>query len=254
MGTIDRTLVSFLLLCCIALPAVSVDFEEGFDDAEVGLEPGDGDWIVYDEEDLGDLGPSSWTIMGSPLDGVAISQGSNIWGDATDAVAIGSFVIYDTLEWADFRLEVDVVANDNDGMGLVWRWEDMFNHYRYITMIDSGNSPAGRKGPYRIMERRLGDGAGAELPFYETLAELKAAYVQGQPEVWALEAIGNTLNFYVNDELILEATDSTYVKGKVGFLVYAQSGVFFDNLSITDLWAVDAQGKLAATWAEIKIH
>ena len=27
---------------------------------------------------------------------------------------------------------------------------------------------------------------------------------------------------------------------------------FLDNLLITDLWAVDAKGKLAATWAKIK--
>ena len=181
-----------------------------------------------------------------------MTQNSNIWGDATDAVAIGSFVIYDKAEWADFALEVDVLANDNDGMGLVRRWKDMLNHYRYITMVDTGNSPAGRRGPYRAMERRLGDAGGDSLPFYEVLQENTDAYEQGVAQHWTLEAIGDTFKFYVDGKLTLEAQDSVYESGKVGFLVYAQSGVFFDDLRITDLWAVDAKGKLAATWAKIK--
>ena len=252
MGYIKSIFACLILIFCVTFSAISGDFVENFDDSEVGMEPGEADWIVYDEEDLGDPGPSSWSIIASPLDGPAMSQASNIWGDATDTVAIGSFVIYDKAEWEDFMLEVDVLANDNDGMGLVWRWQDMYNHYRFMTMIDPGNSPNGRKGPYRIMEYRLGDDGGDELPFYETIAEVNEAYTQGVPETWKLEAIGTSLKFYVDDKLVLEATDSTYKKGKVGFIVYAQSGVFFDNLRITDLFAVDAQGKLAATWAGIK--
>jgi len=250
MRFIIITLISLLLLYCIS-PAFSDDFEEKFSNAKVGLKPGEGDWVVYDEDDLGDKGPSSWAIAGG-LDGKALTQSSNIWGDATDAVAIGSFVVYDKAEWADFSLELDVVANDNDGMGIVWRWKDMLNHYRFITMVDSGNSPNGRKGPYRLLERRLGDGVGAKLPFYETLADNKEAYAQGTPQKWRLDAIGDTLEFYVDGKLTLTAKDATYQKGKVGFLVYAQSGVFFDNLRITDLWAVDSRNKLAVTWAKVK--
>ena len=254
MRFVSIILVSLLSFCYSVSLAFSGDFEEEFSNSTVGMEPGDGDWVVYDEpsKDLGDKGPSSWSITGSPLDGKGMSQSSNIWGDATDAVAIGSFVIYDKEEWADFMLEVDVVANDNDGMGLVWRWQDRLNHYRYMTMNDPGNSPAGRRGPYRLIERRLGDDGGAELPFYETLADNTDSYTQGMPQKWKLEAIGDTFKFYVDDKLTLEAKDTTYEKGKIGFIVYAQSGVFFDNVVITDLWAVDCQDKLAITWGSIK--
>jgi hypothetical protein len=254
MRSIKIMLETSLLVCCSISLAFAGDLEEDFSSSTVGREPGEDDWVVYDEptKDLGDAGPSSWAIAASPIDGEAMSQSSNIWGDATDTVAIGSFVIYDRAEWADFMLEVDVVANDNDGMGFVWRWQDRLNHYRYITMIDAGNSPNGRRGPYRLIERRLGDIEGAELPFYETLADNTDSYVQGVPQKWKLEAIGDTFKFYVDDKLTLEAEDSTYKEGKVGFLVYAQSGVFFDNLVITDLWAVDYRDKLATAWAEVK--
>jgi len=254
MRFITVAIISLLLIYCTSL-AFSDDFEEDFSKAKVGLKTGEGDWVVYDEPpaDLGDKGPSSWSI-GNGLDGKAMTQSSNIWGDATDAVAIGSFVIYDKAEWVDLILELDVVANDNDGMGIVWRWQDRLNHYRFITMFDSGNSPNGRKGPYRLLERRLGDvdDKGAELPFYDTLADNKEAYIEGEPQTWKLEAIGDTFKFYVDDELTLTAQDSTYKEGKVGFLVYAQSGVFFDNLTITDMWAVQPGNKLTATWANLK--
>jgi len=253
MRSIVIAFMTAFLLYFAALPAISGDFEEEFSNTSVGLESGDGDWVVYDEDSLGDAGPSSWSIAPtSPMNGQAMTQGSHIWGDVTDAVAIGSFVIYDLAEWADFSLEVEVVANDNDGMGLCWRWTDINNHYRYMTMVDSGNSPGGRKGPYRIIERRLGNDGGDALPYYETLADNKEAYLEGQIQRWKLEAIGNTFKFYVDDQLTLEAQDSTYESGKIGFIVYAQSGVYFDNLVITDLWAVDANGKLATTWAKVK--
>jgi len=105
---------------------------------------------------------------------------------------------------------------------------------------------------YRILERRFGDVGGAKLPFYETIADNKESYIKGQPQEWKLESIGNEFTFYVDDKLTLKAQDSTYKEGKVVFLVYAQSGVFFDNLRITDLWAVHSQNKLATTWAKVK--
>jgi hypothetical protein len=241
-----------LLVFCVALPIFPDDFEEDFSDAEIG-EPGKAEWVKYDEDSLGDPGPSTWSILNSPLDGPAMSQSSNIWGDATDTVAIGSCIVYDRAQWSDFIMEVDVVANDNDGMGIVWRWKDILNHYRYITMIDPGNSPNGKRGPYCMMERRLGDDEGNKLPYYKTLAEDDQSYTQGAPQNWRLEAVGDSFKFYIDGKLALEANDATYKSGKIGFHVYAQSGVFFDNLKITDLKAsVNAQYKLATTWADIK--
>jgi hypothetical protein len=262
MRFIIITIVSLLSLYLI-LPTLADDVEEDFSKAQVGRQSGEGDWIVVDEppEDLGDKGPSLWNIVSGPMKGKAMNQSSNIWGDATDAVAIGSFVIYDKAEWSDLILEVDVIANDNDGMGLVWRWQDRLNHYRYVTMIDSGNSPNGRRGPYRLLERRLGDedtddsgkADGAELEFYDTLDDNKDSYLEGVLQNWKLEAVGDTFNFYVDGKLTLTAKDSTYEAGKIGFLVYAQSGVFFDNLRITDLgMAVDSRNQLATTWSKLK--
>ena len=97
MRLITETLLGLLLFCWAISSAVPGDLKETFDNAEVGTAPGEGEWVVYDEESLGDRGPSSWTVISSPLDVIAMSQSSNIWGDVTDTIAIGSFVIYDRL-------------------------------------------------------------------------------------------------------------------------------------------------------------
>ena len=118
-------------------------------------------------------GEAQWKVENG-----ALVQTSNIWGDATDTVAIGTFLIYDLQEFISFTLEADITPNDNDGMGIVWRWKDRTNHYRFMTMLDSGNSPNGLHGPYRVIEKRISD----ELSFYEVprLAEdTTQAYTEG---------------------------------------------------------------------------
>ena len=226
----------------------AADFITDFENADID------DWEVFDEESLGDVGPSNWSVGAGQIDGDALTQSSNIWGDATDTVAIGTVIVYGQETWIDFILEVDVIAADNDGMGAVWRFQDLANHYRFFTMIDSGNPPNGEVGPWRKLEARLGDGAGEELPFYDTLdIEKGQSYQQGVMTHWRIEAKGNAFSVEIDGEPALQANDDRYPDaGKVGFTLYAQSGVFFDNLEITDIFPVDPRDRLTTTWGQIK--
>ena len=73
------------------------------------------------------------------------------------------------------------LANDNDGMGVVQRFQNLAAHYRFFIMIDSGNPPNGQLSPWRKLEACLGKGAGEKLPFYDTLdIEERKFYTQGQ--------------------------------------------------------------------------
>jgi hypothetical protein len=212
-------------------------------------------WLAVDETDLGDKGPSAWAIANSAIDGKAIVQTSNIWGDATDTVAIGTMLLYNKADFTNFVLECDVFAQDNDGMGIVWAYKSLEEHYRVFTMIDSGNSPNGLKGPYRIMEKRLGKGAGSKLPFYAKPLDIVEgkSYAQGARIHWKLEVMDGTFVFSQDGEQVLKGTDLTYTKGKVGFQLYAQNSVAFDNVVIIDLGlAVSAKERLASRWAALK--
>jgi hypothetical protein len=241
---------STMLFFALSNYCYSADFSDDFEDGDTK------GWTAVDEplKLLGDATPSNWTVQNSPLSGKALNQSANTWGDATDTVPLGTSFIYDKAEWSNFTFEVEVLANDNDGMGLVWRWKDRKNHYRFLTMFDPGNPPNGERAPWRKLERRLGNEKGDELPFYKTLASSKESYTPGTKMNWKLEAIGDTFKLFIDGKLALEAKDNSYKEGKIGFMLYAQSGVFFDNVKVTDLGgqAVESRGKLATSWGEIK--
>ena len=244
----------FPLLLVWAISAIcvvqskGVDFKTDFEDKKIN------DWKVFDEKSLGDLGPSSWEIKKGQIKGNALSQSSNIWGDKTDTVAIGTVIIYTKQKWIDFVLEVDVYANDNEGMGVVWRFKDLTEHYRFFTMVDSGNPPNGERGPWRKLEVRLGKGAGEKLPFYKTLdTEKGKSYTPGQLTHWKIDVVGDRFTVEVDGKKAVEGKDNRNKEaGYIGFTLYAQSGVFFDNLVLTDTFPVDPRRGFTTTWGDIK--
>jgi len=224
------------------------DFEKNLDN-----------WLVVDEPAklLDDKGPSTWTLQPSPFDGKALNQQSNIWGDVGDVVALGTFIIYDKLEFKNFDLSVNMQANDNDGLGIVFGWKSRTDHYRFFTMIDAGNpgGAAGKEGdpgkaPWSLLEKRTSD----ERPYYKSLKVVReSAYQQGAPTLFRVVAQDGKFEVYSNKKLIIEASDPSYAGGKIGFTLYAQSGIFFDNLSVIDNSAsVDSKAKIAGTWGLLK--
>ena len=129
-------------------------FIENFENAKIE------DWIIFDELDknLSWKGPSNWSLKKEGIEGVGLYQGSNLWGNPIDTIPIGSVIIYSKLKWSDFILEVDVLTKDNDTMGVVWRFKDLTEHYRFVTL--QSNLDGGESGPWRKLEVRLGKGKG----------------------------------------------------------------------------------------------
>ncbi len=229
-----------MMLCAIC---IGDSFEDDFEDGDME------GWVVVDDPDklMSDNSPSTWEVKPGPINGMAVYQGSNRWGDPTDQISLGTYLIYDNAEWTNFTFEFDTVANDDDGLGFVWRWQDRLNHYRYMMVIDPGS-----RGPFRRIERRLGD-EGDEFPFYEFLAESNESYAQGVEMHMMVEVTGNKMTVFIDDKEVLTATDDTYAEGKVGFAIYAEQA-FFDNVVVTDLGTavVKPSDKLAVSWGRLK--
>jgi hypothetical protein len=239
-----KLLTSFLFFMSsggilLAADPVVIDFEDEDFDA----------WEFVDElpENLGDLGPSTWDIFDSFLgfDSIVLSQGSNIWGGPNDHMLMGTIAYYNVREFENFRLEVDVIADDNDGMGFVWGYqEDTERHYRFQLMNDRWPevpSLDGFNGPYLIAHKRISDSS----PWYEVMEVLEAdeyiPYSQGFGEVnhWTLEVIDGAFTITTvdsfGDENTLSGFDDEFKSGYVGIQLYAQSNVEFDNFVITPL-------------------
>ncbi|MCA9215404.1 MAG: hypothetical protein KDB27_20205 [Planctomycetales bacterium] len=237
----------------IGADPIVIDFEdENFDE-----------WTFIDEdpENLGDQGPSSWDIFESILgfEDNVLTQGSNIWGGPNDHMLMGTIAYYNVQKFTNFRLEVDVITDDNDGMGLVWGYEDLDQHYRFQMMNDRWPdvpSLDGFNGPYLISHKRISN----EEPWYEVMEVIESdeyiPYTQGIEEInhWILEVVDGAFTITTidsfGDENVLKGFDDEYKSGYVGIQLYAQSGIEFDNFTITPLDATlpgdfDADGALS---------
>lgn len=243
---------NILLASVMVLLIVSLSYAQ---DLVLDFEDGDlDDWEVIDEvpANLGDVGPSSWQIKSGAIDGNVLYQGSNIWGSAQDTCLMGTFIIYKAEQFTDFILDVDVFAQDNDGMGIVWAYEAIDKHYRAI-MINDGwpaGSVDGVDGPFLKMSKRVDN----DEPWYEMLDVVKGNYAP-YPEStllhWTLEVSEGSFTFTREDGLSIEAEDDEYKTGYIGIQLYAQQ-VEFDNITIVNTYPVDPAGKAATTWASIK--
>jgi len=248
-------MLNAVVVCFIALftagivqaqDTIILDFEGG------GLD----DWEIVEDVDLGDAGPSSWEVRDSQfgLDGKALYQGSNIWGDTTDSCLMGTMAIYKGQKFTNFTLDIDVYAADNDGMGLVWAYKDLDKHYRVIMINDVWPDTAfdGVNGPFLKMSKRVAD----EEPFYNMMEVEKGGYKpykEGALLHWTLEVANGSFNFIREDGLEISAKDQEFKEGYIGIQLYAQQAEF-DNITINFSAAVEPAEKMATAWGAIKEH
>lgn len=244
-----RRMFVWLAALVVAIPLSSraqvvIDFENGMKDWEIVDEP---------KANLGE-GPCAWEVRKSQLglNGNVLFQSSNCWGSPADSTLMGGFAIYKAKKFRNFTLTVDVAAQDNDGMGLVWAYTGTNRHYRVIMINDVWPEFALDKvrGPLMRMDKRTSD----DEPWYEKLTLMKdnyKPYTERTPLRWTLTVLDGKFTFQRDDKLKIEGTDSGYVDGYIGVQMYAQQSEF-DNFKITEAAAVDPTGKLSTAWAELK--
>lgn len=254
MKKMIRVVAGFLFLGAAFVSARAADYAEDFEGALKG-------WTAVDEPAaiMGDAAPGVWQPTKSPLlDGSALHQTSNAWGDKKDVYPLGTYFVYDGGDYRDFVLEADIFAQDNDGWGLLFRYVDRKNHYRFLTMIDPGNPEFAKpedKGPWSRFDVRLGD-KGDEEPFYERLELKRDTYKENTRHTVKLEVSGNQFSASLDGKLLVAGTDPSNrnPSGKIGLVCFAQNNMWFDNVRVTDVSAkaVAAQGKLALLWGSLK--
>ena len=195
----------------------------------------DGDfngWQVVDDVEP-QFGPSNWSVEFGEL-----VQKSNIWSygpvELETKYHLGTHVATGDKNWADYSLNAIVRSTDNDGVGLIFRYQDEQNYYRILLMNDPAWSGLDSSGtPVNTPLQRLQKFVDGE-PYI--LAENKVS--QAYPsDYFALTADirGDTLRAYLNGELILSARDSTYSSGRIGLLSYANTGAYYDSVAVTQV-------------------
>lgn len=182
-------------------------------------------WNVIDDPQPRS-GPSNWTAKSGEL-----RQTSNIW--AYDAPAefiyhLGSHAVNGNPSWTDYSLNAILRSSDNDGIGIIFRYQDSGNYYRILLMNDAGNSGSGVNSPIQRIQK-FKDGEP------RTLLQNKVSEAYPQ-EYFSLTADvrGDSIKAYLNGNLIGAVKDTTYKEGKIGVFVYANSGARFDSITISE--------------------
>lgn len=202
-----------LLLFAIQIKAQSILF---FDDFSSGSLT---NWSIKDDSPPYS-GPSTWSVQ----DGV-LRQTSNIWaysGQDEFVYHMGTHIVRGDESWINYSFNAKVKSLDDDGIGLVFRYSDAKNYYRFILLQDKNNG-----GPFQRLQV-------VENGKPKTIFEVKNE--KSIPTDWFVMTIdvrNDSITGFINAEQIFKVQDATYTSGKIGMMCYANAGAHFDSISVT---------------------
>ncbi len=142
--------------------------------------------------------------------------------------------------FSDFVYEVEArwqAGEEDYGFGIIFRVQDTDNYYLFdIT----------RTGYFKI-DKKV-DGEYFDLSDWERSTAINAQGVN----YLKVEAVGNLLTFFINNNKIKEVFDSTFEEGNIGLFAAANVHVSFDNLKVFqgNLFFDDNFSKISDDWAQ----
>ncbi len=215
-----------LIICLVPFTAHAQPllFLENFDDGNY-----DG-WQIYDGPEP-QSGPSQWLVEAGIL-----VQKSNIWSYAPVELEtryhLGTAIVHGDKNWTDYSLNALVRSADNDGVGLIFRFDNQDAYYRILLMNDPAWSGLDSAGvPVNTPLQRIQKFVAGE-PVILAENKVSQAYPSGFFALTA-DVRGDTIRAYLNGELILSAIDSQYSEGKIGLLSYANAGAYYDSVTVS---------------------
>lgn len=169
----------------------------------------------------------NWSLsMVSAQDGV-LRQNSNDYGgsEGVEGTYVGTYVIAGDPSWRNYELQVRVRPVDNDGIGLLFRYGDSSNYYRFLWVGDESSA-----GPLRRLDK-IADGVQMVLK----LDGDEGKDARYDPERWyslKVSLDGDVIGIYIDDVLWGEVQDGEIERGAVGLFSYAQVGAEFDDVVV----------------------
>lgn len=163
------------------------------------------EWDLLDE-DFSDL--LGWTVDGGNW---AISDGT-----VRQSGNLGNALLFyqPSIVWSDYTFEVDVRADDNDWIGVLFRVKSVSNYYRYRENV---------QGSRRQLEKIV-NGAAIILKQETGITP----HIPGDPfKTWHIEAKGDQIKVLVDGQEVFSVTDSTHTEGGIGLYCSYEDGAEF---------------------------
>ncbi|MDY6837608.1 MAG: hypothetical protein SWH78_06515 [Thermodesulfobacteriota bacterium] len=184
----------------------------------------DGDytgWTVVDEGTV--RRPSAWSAQTG-----ALVQSSSIYSkptDRDDLAKLGTFALYEgatnppMANWTDYRATLTMRSDDDDAIGIMFRYQDADNYYRFSW---------DRQRDYRRLVK-------CENGVFTLLAEDSVYYVPGQTYDVELVTEGTCLEVLIDGSLIFSVTDESFSGGTIALYSWYNRGSVFDDVLVKDL-------------------
>ncbi len=193
---------------CVSIPPVDAYalFIEDFQG------PGFPAWTVVDKGTLSV--PSNWFI-----DKGELVQSSNIHSTpvtATQLAKEGTYAHAGDITWRNIILQVDLQSDDNDAIGVMFRYLDDNNYYRFS--MDR-----------QLSYRRL---VSKEAGLFRVLWEDNLKYETGQKYRLTIITDDGNLSGYLDGVLIFKVCDYTHSAGKVAMYCWALKGARFSHVRV----------------------
>ncbi|MBL8897646.1 MAG: hypothetical protein JNM84_08460 [Planctomycetes bacterium] len=173
-------------------------------------------WVFVDDGAV--EGPSAWSLSRGEL-----VQASNIAdGDGARAglPKRGTLAIAGELAWSDYEVQASVLDQDDDALGLVFRYRDSQNFYRFSLDAERG---------YRRLVRCQGG-------TFTLLAEDRFGHTPNRAQRLAIRAEGARLRVLVDGELFCDVLDpSGIASGRIGCYSWASVNARFDDVLVLPL-------------------
>jgi len=188
-------------------PTLTLPFSDNFNDGN-----SDG-WTAVDD-DIENA--SAWSAGTGRL--VQTVSTNNFGGDVTETYRRGTYQWYaDSVNLTNYRFSVEVTPRpgSSDDIGVLFRYTDNDNYYRFTMNSEAGGS--------RLESNINGT--------FVTLAHDFRGYNPNALQRIVVEVDGPLIQVYVNDNPLFAARDVDHPQG--GFGLYTRDGALFDNVSVT---------------------
>jgi hypothetical protein len=120
-------------------------------------------------------------------------------------------------KWSDYRVSMRIRSPEKDRLGVIFRYQDNDNYYRFSWAVGS-----------RRLEKRV---AGA----FKVLAQDTAAYKAQQTYALQIVAQGSALKVFIDGKTIFSVTDASFSDGTIGLYSYYNVGTWFDDVVVEEL-------------------
>jgi hypothetical protein len=188
------------------LPGPQILLSEDFNDGNYN------GWSLVDQGTQG--GPMAWSVAS----GVMV-QSSNVHTPTFDGVArLGTYAHWQAGSgWTDYTAAVTMKSNDNDIIGIMFRYQDENNYYRFTW----------------DKERSTRNLVKCENGLFTILAQDSVPYVTGKSYQVKIAAQGSLLQVSIDGSPVFSVNDSTFSSGSIALYSWGNTGSYFDDIMVT---------------------